>query len=206
MQSGLSPDRRTALLIGAMTLDEKMQQLVGAPGVIPEIPACYGARHVPGIARLRIPTFRITNGPVGVGQNDCVPVNTPNLPRAAMMSTASAKATALPSAMAVAASFDRAVAAKFGDVIGVESRNRALHVLEGPGLNLARAPQGGRHFEYFGEDPFLTGTMGVAEIRAMQKHGVIAMAKHFVANDHETNRGTENVIVDDRVLHELGLR
>jgi beta-glucosidase len=205
MRSGLSPDRRTVLLIGAMTLDEKMQQLVGAPGVIPEIPTCYGARHVPGIARLRIPTFRITNGPVGVGQNDCVPVNTPNLPRAAMMSTASAKATALPSAMAVAASFDRAVAAKFGDVIGVESRNRALHVLEGPGLNLARVPQGGRNFEYFGEDPFLTGTMGVAEIRAMQKHGVIAMAKHFIANDHETNRTTENVIVADRALHELYL-
>ena len=205
MQNGLSPDRRTALLLGAMTLDEKMQQIVGAPGVIPEIPSCYGARHVPGIARLRIPTFRITNGPVGVGQNDCVPVNTPNLPRAAMMSTASAKATALPSAMAVAASFDRAVAAKFGDVIGVESRNRALHVLEGPGLNLARAPQGGRHFEYFGEDPFLTGTMAVAEIRAMQKHGIIAMAKHFVVNDHETNRTTENAIVADRVLHELYL-
>lgn len=205
MQSGLSPDRRTSLLLGAMTLDEKMQQLVGAPGVIPEIPNCYGARHVPGITRLRIPTFRITNGPVGVGQNDCVPVNTPNLPRAAMMSTASAKATALPSAMAVAASFDRAVAAKFGDVIGVESRNRALHVLEGPGLNLARAPQGGRHFEYFGEDPFLTGTMAVAEIRAMQKHGIIAMAKHFIANDHETNRTTENAIVADRVLHELYL-
>jgi beta-glucosidase len=205
MQSGLSPDRRAALLLGAMTLDEKMQQLVGAPGVIPEIPSCYGARHVPGIGRLRIPTFRITNGPVGVGQNDCVPVNTPNLPRAAMMSTASAKASALPSAMAVAASFDRAVAAKFGDVIGVESRNRALHVLEGPGLNLARAPQGGRHFEYFGEDPFLTGTMAVAEIRAMQKHGIIAMAKHFIANDHETNRTTENAIVADRVLHELYL-
>src|SRR5215207_6188223 len=186
MRSGLSPERRTTLLLGAMTLAEKMQQLVGAPGVIPEIPSCYGARHVPAIARLRIPTFRITNGPVGVGQNDCVPVNTPNLPRAALMSTVSAKATALPSAMAVAASFDRAVAAQFGDVIGVETRNRALHVLEGPGLNLARVPQGGRNFEYFGEDPFLTGTMGVAEIRAMQKHGV-------------------NAIVSDRALRELYL-
>ena len=205
MRSGLSPDRRATLLIGAMTLDEKFQQLVGAPGVIPEIPECYGARHVPGIPRLSIPTFRITNGPVGVGQNDCVPASTPNLPRAAMMSTASAKATALPSAMAVAASFDISVATRFGDVIGVETRNHALHVLEGPGLNLARVPQGGRNFEYFGEDPFLTGSMAVAEIRAIQKHGVIAMAKHFIANDHETNRGTENVIVADRVLHELYL-
>jgi len=205
MRAGLSPERRTALLIGAMTQDEKFQQLVGAPGVIPEIPECYGARHVPGVPRLGIPTFRITNGPVGVGQNDCVPASTPNLPRAAMMSTASAKATALPSAMAVAASFDTSVATRFGDVIGVETRNHALHVLEGPGLNLARVPQGGRNFEYFGEDPLLTGAMAVSEIRAIQKHGVIAMAKHFIANDHETNRGTENVVVADRVLHELYL-
>ena len=201
----LSPDRRASLLLAAMTPEEKFQQLVGAPGVVAEIPTCYGARHVPGIARLGIPTFRITNGPVGVGQSDCVPTTTPNLPRAAMMSTASAKATALPSGMAVAASFDTSVAAQFGDVIGVETRNHGLHVLEGPGLNLARAPQGGRNFEYFGEDPFLTGTMAVAEIRAMQKHGVIAMAKHFIANDHETNRTTENAIVADRVLHELYL-
>jgi beta-glucosidase len=201
----LSPDRRASLLLAAMTPEEKFQQLVGAPGVVVEIPTCYGARHVPGIARLGIPTFRITNGPVGVGQSDCVPTTTPNLPRAAMMSTASAKATALPSGMAVAASFDTSVAAQFGDVIGVETRNHGLHVLEGPGLNLARAPQGGRNFEYFGEDPFLTGTMAVAEIRAMQKHGVIAMAKHFIANDHETNRTTENAIVADRVLHELYL-
>ena len=126
-----------------MTPAEKFEQLVGAPGVIPEIPTCYGARHVPGIARLGIPTFRITNGPVGVGQNDCVPTTTPNLPRAAMMSTASAKATALPSGMAVAASFDPGVAAQFGDVIGVETRNHGLHVLEGPGLNLARVPRAG---------------------------------------------------------------
>jgi beta-glucosidase len=205
MAQSLSPDRRASLLLAAMTPAEKFAQLVGAPGVVPEIPTCYGARHVPGIARLGIPTFRITNGPVGVGQNDCVPTTTPNLPRAAMMSTASAKATALPSGMAVAASFDPPVAARFGDVIGVETRNHGLHVLEGPGLNLARAPQGGRNFEYFGEDPFLTGTMAVAEIRAMQKHGVIAMAKHFIANEQETNRTTENAIVDDRVLHELYL-
>lgn len=205
MRASLTPERRTALLLRAMTQDEKFAQLVGAPGVIPEIPQCYGARHVPGIPRLGIPTFRITNGPVGVGQNDCVPATTPNLPRSAMMSTASAKATALPSAMAVAASFDTAVATRFGDVIGVETRNHALHVLEGPGVNLARVPQGGRNFEYFGEDPFLTGRMAVAEIRAMQRHGVIAMAKHFVGNEQETNRTTANEIIAGRVLHELYL-
>src|SRR2546423_9335730 len=73
MNTALPPARRTELLLAAMTRDEKFAQLTGAPGVIPELPQCYGARHVPGIPRLAIPTFRITNGPVGVGHGDCVP-------------------------------------------------------------------------------------------------------------------------------------
>jgi beta-glucosidase len=205
MNAAHTPAQRTSDLLRTMTLAEKFQQMVGAPGPVPELPQCYGARHVPGIARLAIPTLRVTNGPVGVGQNDCVPLGSPNLPFGAMMSRSSAPATALPSGMAVAASFDRAVARQFGDVIGLESRNLALHVLEGPGVNLARVPQGGRNFEYFGEDPFLTGTMAVHETRAIQAHGVIAMAKHFVANEQETNRMSVNEIIDDRVLHELYL-
>ncbi|MDQ2665483.1 MAG: glycoside hydrolase family 3 C-terminal domain-containing protein [Gemmatimonadota bacterium] len=205
MNTRLAPDRRTSLLLAAMTRDEKFAQLVGAPGIVAELPQCYGARHVPGIPRLGIPTFRITNGPVGVGQSDCVPVNQPGVPMSSLTGVNTPKATQLPSGMAVAASFDRAVATRFGDVIGQETRDLALHVLEGPGLNLARVPQGGRNFEYFGEDPFLTGTMAVAEIRAIQAHGVIAMAKHFIANEQETARMAVNEVIDDRVLHELYL-
>src|SRR3954470_6906698 len=118
MNAALSPDRRTQQLLAAMTREEKLAQLVGAPGIIPELPQCYGARHVPGIQRLGIPTFRITNGPVGVGQGDCVPPDQPRLPFGAFMGVHSPKATQLPSGMAVAASFDRAVATRFGDVIG----------------------------------------------------------------------------------------
>jgi beta-glucosidase len=77
MDTSLPPEQRTALLVPAMTLDEKFEQLLGTPGVVAELPQCYGARHVNGITRLQIPTLRITNGPVGIGQNDCVPVNTP---------------------------------------------------------------------------------------------------------------------------------
>jgi beta-glucosidase len=189
MHPKLTPAQRTARLLGAMTTAEKFEQLIGAPGIVPELPQCFGTRHVPGIPRLRIPTLRITNGPVGIGGSDC----------------RSQPATALPSGMAVGASFDPAVATQFGDVIGLEAHALALHVVEGPGLNLTRVPQGGRNFEYFGEDPFLTGMMGVAEIRAIQRHGVIAMAKHFVANDQETNRLTVNETIADRVLHELYL-
>ena len=203
--TSLAAERRAALLLAAMTREEKFAQLVGAPGIVPELPQCYGARHVPGISRLGIPTFRITNGPVGVGQSDCVPANQPGVPMSSLTGVNTPKATQLPSGMAVAASFDRAVATRFGDVIGEETRDLGLHVLEGPGLNLARVPQGGRNFEYFGEDPYLTGTMGVAEIRAIQAHGVIAMAKHFIANEQEAARMAVNEVIDDRVLHELYL-
>ena len=205
MNKTLGADRRTSLLLAAMTRDEKFAQLMGAPGIVAELPQCYGARHVPGIAHLGIPTFRITNGPVGVGQSDCVPTSQPGLPMSSLTGVNTPRATQLPSGMAVAASFDRAVATRFGDVIGQETRDLALHVLEGPGLNLARVPQGGRNFEYFGEDPYLTGTMAVAEIRAIQAHGVIAMAKHFIANEQETARMAVNEVIDDRVLHELYL-
>jgi len=201
----LAPSQRAELLIQAMTLSEKLQQMLGTPGVVSELPQCFGARHVDGIPRLQVPTLRITNGPVGVGQSDCAPLDTPGLPFSSLPNANSAKATALPSALAVAASFDPAVASKFGDVLGIEARNLGLQVLEAPGMNLARLPQGGRNFEYFGEDPALSGAMAVAEIRAVQRHGVIAMAKHFVANEQETNRFTIQETIADRVLHELYL-
>lgn len=208
-------NKRAKLLVAAMTLEQKMQQLTGAvPGVIPELPNCKGGRHVDSIAALNIPTFRITNGPVGLGQNDCVSVSAPPImiPIAGTLvdasvytDSSSAKATALPSAMAAAASFDPSVAASYGDVIGTEMANLALHEFEAPGMNIARLPILGRNFEYFGEDPFLTGTMSVAEIKAIQAKGMIGMAKHYVGNEQETNRTTVQETIDRQALRELYL-
>jgi len=131
-----------------MTLEQKLQQLTGAvPEVIPELPNCKGGRHVSAIPALNIPTFRITNGPVGLGQNDCVSVSVaPNiitfggsqLDASVYADPSSAKATALPSAMGAAASFDPAVAGAYGDLIGTEMANLALHEFEAPGMNLAQ--------------------------------------------------------------------
>jgi beta-glucosidase len=208
-------NHRAKLLISAMSLPQKLQQLTGAnPEILPELPQCFGARHVSGIAALSIPTFRITNGPVGLGQNDCVSaaikdklltgLGTLTI-SAAYGDPSSAKATALPSAMGVAASFDPAVANLFGSVIGIEMNNLGLHVFEAPGVNLARLPILGRNFEYFGEDPYLSGTMAAAETCAIQSKGLIAMAKHFAANEQETNRMTIQETVDPQVLRELYL-
>src|SRR5262249_38737964 len=159
------PEQRADLLVAAMTLDQKIEQLHGQPSPIPELPECDSpVRHVPGIPELRIPTFRITNGPVGLGGGDCNPQD---------------KATALPVALALAASFDPGLAHTFGNLIGSEARILGLHELEGPGMNIARIGQGGRNFEYLGEDPELAGTMAASEIRGIQDSGIVAMAKHY---------------------------
>jgi beta-glucosidase len=205
MNRAMAPAERATRLVAAMTLDQKLQQLVGnTPEPVPELPQCFGARHVRGIAALGIPTLRVTNGPVGIGQNDCVDPSATGM--GAFTHPSSAKATALPSATAVAATFNPAMARLFGDVIGTEANNLALHVFEAPGVNLARNPLLGRNFEYFGEDPFLSGTMAVNEIKAVQDKGVIAMVKHFAANEQETNRMNRlQTTVAPRVLHELYL-
>jgi beta-glucosidase len=192
MNTSLPPAQRAQLLVAAMTLDQKIQQLHGqGTSNIPEFPACGNTfRHVQGIPSLNIPTFRITNGPLGIGQGDCNPI---------------AKATAYPSSIALAAGFDPGVARLYGDMVGSEAVSVGVHVVEGPGMNMLRIPQGGRNFEYLAEDPFLAGTMAAAEIRAMQSHGVIAMAKHFVGNEQELNRQTVNDVIDERTLAEIYL-
>ena len=204
-----SPEARAEALLGALSLSQKFQQLVGnAPEIVPELPECLGGRHVRGIEGLGLPTLRITNGPVGIGQNDCVDAAllTPTMPRIVPYThPSSAKATALPSAMAIAATFDPEAADRFGQVIAAEAKALALHVFEAPGVNLARIPVLGRNFEYFGEDPFLTGTQAVAQIRRIQGEGIIAMAKHFAANEQETNRFNLSQTVDEAVLRELYL-
>jgi beta-glucosidase len=191
MDRGLAPARRASLLVSAMTLEQKIGQLHGQPGPIPEVPSCgSGGRHIPGIAELAIPTFRITNGPVGIGAGDCTP---------------QAPATALPSSLGLAASWDPALAYAYGDLIGREAVRVGVHVVEGPGMNMLRVPQGGRNFEYLGEDPFLAGTLAVQEVKAIQSLGIIAMAKHFVGNEQETHRGTVDEIIDERTLREIYL-
>ena len=166
-------EQRAELLVAAMTLEEKLAQLHGVIGVNPEFPCGHSHRHVPGLARLRVPTMRITNCPAGVGPGD----GSPQKP-----------ATTLPSGLALAASWDPALAYAFGEVAGAETRGLATHVFEAPGLNIARVPQNGRNFEYFGEDPYLAGRIAVEQVKAVQSNGVVAMPKHYAANNQETNR------------------
>ena len=203
----LPPRERAEKLVAAMTLEQKIAQLHGAMETIDIYAITAEAaeagadleqlaaqiqieRHVPAIDELGIPRFRITNGPVGVGMGD----GTPSPP-----------ATSLPMTIGLAAGFDLELAQRYGDIIGSETATLGQHVLEGPGVCLHRTTIAGRNFEYFSEDPYLSGAMGVAVAKAIQAHDVIAMAKHYVVNDQENERFRTSVEVDEHVLRELYL-
>ncbi|KAA9107694.1 glycoside hydrolase family 3 protein [Microbacterium rhizomatis] len=111
----------------------------------------------------------------------------------------------LPSASALAASWDDDIAYRYGAVAAAEARRKNVDVVLGPTINLHRSPLGGRHFECFSEDPELTGALAEAYVRGMQDNGVAATPKHYVANDSETDRFTVDVRVDERALRELYL-
>jgi beta-glucosidase len=112
---------------------------------------------------------------------------------------------ALPSPTALAATWDPALAQKAGRLLGQESHRKGVHVLLAPTVNLHRSPLGGRHFEAYSEDPYLTGQIGAAYVIGVQETGVGTTVKHFVANEAETERFTVNNVVDERTLRELYL-
>jgi beta-glucosidase-like glycosyl hydrolase len=111
----------------------------------------------------------------------------------------------LPSATALAASWDPDLARRYAAVAADEARRKGVDVVLGPTINLHRSPLGGRHFEAFSEDPELTAELAVAYVRGLQGNGVAATPKHYVANDSETYRFTVDVQVDERTLRELYL-
>jgi len=191
MNPALTPNERADLLVNAMTVAQKIQQIKMAGGTNPDLPGCgSGGRHIEGIPALSIPTQRMMNGPTGVAGGDCSTDST---------------ATGVPANFVAAASFDPEIWTMWGDVTGTEVRALGHHGFLAPGMNMGRVANNGRTFEYMGEEPFLTGSVGTAIAKAVQAKGVQVVAKHYVANDQETNRQTVNTIIDDRTLHELYL-
>lgn len=110
-----------------------------------------------------------------------------------------------PSASAISSSWDLAIADRLGAASAVEARKKGVDVVLGPTINLHRSPLGGRHFEAFSEDPVLTADLAAAYVAGVQRNGVGATPKHYVANDSETDRFTADVIVDERTLREVYL-
>ena len=149
------------------------------------------------IKRLGIESAFFSDGPHGIrkqeGAGDHLGLN------------ASVPATCFPTAATVANSWDEKLGEEVGKALGEEARALGVDVLLGPGLNIKRSPLCGRNFEYFSEDPYLSGKMAASYIRGIQSQGVYACPKHFAVNSQELRRMAMNSIVDERTLREIYL-
>ncbi|MFD1535444.1 beta-glucosidase [Nonomuraea guangzhouensis] len=178
--SSYGPDQRAARLLARMTLDEKIVML---HGVGFEFGKGYAGR-IPGNARLGIPALYLADGPNGVANG-------------------STGVTAFPAAINGAATWDPALMRRYGEAVGVEQAGKGHNIALAPTINIVRSPRWGRTFETFSEDPYLTARMVTEQVKGVQAQGVIAMPKHFAANNQETDRGKVDVRVSERALQEI---
>ncbi len=152
----------------------------------------------PGVARLGIPEFWMTDGPHGIRPE----VLWDEWNQAGWTNDS---CVAFPALTCLTATWNPEAALLYGQSIGEEARYRNKTVLLGPGVNIYRTPLNGRNFEYMGEDPYLASQMVVPYVKGVQQNGVAACVKHYALNNQEINRHTTNVIVDDRALYEIYL-
>jgi len=197
MNTDLTPEQRSDLLIPHLNLQQKIEQISNdtrpAENPANRPPGCEFTkvgRHIQGIPELAIPTMRMINGGTGIRGGDCA--NEPI-------------ATGLPSTAAAAATFNPELNFKLGEVLGNEARLDGHQVLLAPGMNLHRIPYGGRNYEYYSEDPYLSGVLGAQTILGIQSQGTQAVAKHFAGNEQETQRRQMAALIPPRALHELYL-
>ena len=172
--------------INKMTLEEKCVLLQGATN--------WTTRR---IGRMLLPDMFLADGPHGLrkqaGAADHLGLNE------------SIPATCFPTAATMACSWNPSLGEALGQALGEEAAAQGVHVVLGPGLNIKRSPLCGRNFEYFSEDPYLSGKLAAAYIRGIQKNGVAACPKHFAANSQEQLRMTSDSVVDERTLREIYL-
>ena len=145
----------------------------------------YKGFYIRGIERLGLPEIKLTDGPVGTHKDG--------------------RSTAYPASILSAATWDTKLIYQLGKQLGRDSRARGVHILLAPGVNLIRAPMGGRNFEYFSEDPFLAARATVAYVKGLQDEKVVATVKHYAANNQEWDRHNTSSDIDERTLHEIYL-
>ena len=173
-------------IIAKLNLEQKCALLSGA-----------GTFTTRGYQKAGVPAITLSDGPNGVrkqaGAADHLGLN-PSVP-----------ATCFPTAATVACSWDPALGEEIGRAMGEEAAAQEVSVLLGPGLNTKRSPLCGRNFEYFSEDPYLSGKMAAAYVRGIQSEGIAACPKHFAANSQELRRMASDSVLDERTLRELYL-
>ncbi len=172
---------RTDSLLTALTLEEKVSLMTGE-----------GLWHGHGVKRLGIPGLKVSDGPNGARGSGLLGTGIPAL--------------CIPCGSALGATWNPMLVEQLGEVLALETHARACHVLLAPTVNIHRTPLGGRNFECYAEDPYLTGRIAVGFIRGVQGGGVGTTIKHFVANDSEFERHSIDVQVPERALREIYLR
>ena len=185
-------------LLAQMTQDEKLAMVHGyfppmaerTPGA-PVDQMIPSAGYVPGVPRLGIPALRESDASLGVANQ--------------VEQRKGDVATALPSSLATAATFDPEIAYAGGAMIGSEAHAKTFNVLLAGGVNLTRDPWNGRNFEYLGEDPLLAGVLAGEHIRGVQSNRIVSTVKHYALNSQETGRGILNAVIDEAGLRESDL-
>ncbi|MDP2419853.1 glycoside hydrolase family 3 protein [Sediminibacterium sp.] len=194
-------------IVKAMTLEEKVNLLVGQGMYVPGmpmpgsgLPPTEAQKRVTGAAgttaaipRFNIPALVVCDGPAGI--------HAFNGGKSRLY-----YATAWPIGTLLASSWDTALVKKVGIALGAEAKEFGIDILLGPGMNIHRNPLGARNFEYYSEDPFVTGIIAAAMINGIQYSGVGTSAKHFFANNQETNRNSVNTIISERAMREIYLK
>lgn len=175
-------------VISKMTLEEKVAMLHGKTNMSSE-----------GVPSQGIPDIKYTDGPFGIREE-----GQPHSFMSAGWTTDSA--TYFPTGSALAATWSTELAYKYGTGMGTEARRRGKDIVLGPAINIQRLPVGGRSYEYLSEDPMLNGAIAVGYVEGMQDAGTAACIKHFALNNQETNRGTVNVVIDERTMREIYLK
>ncbi|MGR4879180.1 beta-glucosidase [Streptomyces sp. LARHCF249] len=165
--------------LGKLDLDTKTRLLAG-----------QDMWSLPAVPEIGLKSLVMSDGPIGVR---------------GVRWTADDPSIALPSPTALAAAWDPALARRAGRLLAQEARRKGVHVLLAPTVNLHRSPLGGRHFECYSEDPYLTGAVGAGYVEGVQDGGVGTTVKHFVGNDAETERFTVDSVIAPRPLRELYL-
>lgn len=173
-------EKKISRIISRMTLEEKISMLGGSKNRKED-----GGDTTP-CRRVGIPSFKMADASVGVHWW-------------------AEDSTTFPASIALAATFDRDLAARYGSAVGRECRARGIHILLGPGVNIYRSALCGRNFEYMGEDPFLAGNMVSSYVRGLQGQRVAATVKHYALNFQEYDRHKVSSDVDDRTLREVYL-
>ena len=179
-------DRDLKSLISQMTLEEKAGMCSG-----------LDFWHLKGVERLGIPSVMVSDGPHGLRKQDDKADH--------LGINDSIKAVCFPPACLSACSFDRELLHTFGTAVGKEAQATDVSVVLGPAVNIKRSPLCGRNFEYYSEDPYLTGEIAAAFIQGVQSQNAGTSIKHFAANNQEFNRMSNSSEVDERTLREIYL-